>query len=193
MAVQVLIVHGTFGHPEEHWLGWMKKKLVDEGIHVISPAFPTPEHQSLANWQDIIDQEGIILNEQTIVIGHSLGVAFLLSLLEQQDQKIQAAFFVSGFVSLLGNKQFDTLNKTFVQKKFDWEKIRKNCSHFFLFHGDNDPYVPQDCAIELAERLETEVRWIQKGGHINGEAGFEQFELLFEMLYAYIHSKERIA
>ena len=56
--------------------------------------------------------------------------------------KIKACYFVSGFIGLLDNPEFDDINETFVTRQFDWIKIRQKCDRFVLFHSNNDPYVP---------------------------------------------------
>lgn len=109
------------------------------------------------------------------LIGHSVGCPFILSLLEKH--KASAAYLVSGFIQLLGN-DFDEINKTFVEKEFDWATIRKNCPKFYVYHGDNDPYVPLEYAEEMASKLGVKVKVIPNGGHLNEAAGFDKFEEL---------------
>ena len=101
------LIHGSYGNPNENWFPWLKEELEKDGHEVVAPTFPTPENQSLDSWKEILSE----LPEDCVVIGHSLGVPFLLTLLE--TQKAKAAFFVAGFASLLGN-EFDEVNKTFV-------------------------------------------------------------------------------
>tara|TARA_Y100000310_G_C20643068_1_gene795038 strand:- start:760 stop:1272 length:513 start_codon:yes stop_codon:yes gene_type:complete len=160
------IIHGAYGNPEENWIPWLKEKL-----NSIVPKFPTPENQTLENWLKVLDEvEGI-------VIGHSLGVTFLLSLLEKN--KVKAAFFVAGFCSELGLEKFDRINASFY-RKFDWKTIKKNCPKFFIFHADNDPYVPLKKAEEIANNLGVEVIVVPGAGHFNKEAGYDKFEKLLE-------------
>ena len=45
-----LIVHGTYGHPQENWIPWLRKELELLNYEVIAPHFPTPENQSLDTW-----------------------------------------------------------------------------------------------------------------------------------------------
>jgi predicted alpha/beta hydrolase family esterase len=50
------------------------------------------------------------------MIGHSFGPAFILNILERINNPIKSCYFVSGFIGLLNNKEFDDINKTFVDK-----------------------------------------------------------------------------
>ena len=152
---QVFIIHGAYGSPQENWVPWLKTELEKLGYTVIVPKFPTPEGQTLRNWNQVFESYINQITKNTIFVGHSLGPAFILNILEQIDTKVKACFFVSGFVDLLDNPQFDTINRTFVDKQFSWDKIKKNCSKFFIYHSDNDPYVPMEKANHLASFLES--------------------------------------
>jgi len=179
---KVFIIHGSYGNPGENWFPWLKKELEGEGHNVFIPKFPTPADQSLDSWMNVLEPYFKEIDEDTIFVGHSLAPAFILSILEKINVKIKACFFVSGFLGLLGNEDFDKINKTFVTKDFDWNKIKENCAKFFMFHSDKDPYVPLEKAEELKEKLGAELIIIKNAGHFNTEAGYTQFEQLLEKI-----------
>jgi hypothetical protein len=177
---KVFIIHGAYGNPKENWFPWLKEKLEELNHKVIIPKFPTPENQSLENWNNVFEEYEDQIDEDSIFVGHSLAPAFILSILERIDISIKGVFFVSGFLKLLGDETFDVINKTFVDKDFDFIKIKQNCKKFFVYHSDNDPYVPIKCAYELADKLNVKLKIIPNAGHFNSEAGYTQFEELFE-------------
>jgi len=115
------------------------------------------------------------------MIGHSLGAAFILNYLEQTSKKIKAAFLVAGFHKLL-NIPYDEINKTFVGKEFDWDKIKNNCGRFFVIASDNDEYIPLKMGKELAKILDAKLTIIRNGGHINKKSGFDKFPMLLESI-----------
>jgi uncharacterized protein len=169
----VYLIHGSYGNPEENWFPWLKKELSDH--QVITPMFPTPENQSFKNWLKRLPK----LEPDSIVIGHSLGPAFLLKLLE--TNKVKAAFFVAPFVSPINNSDFDGMNKTFY-REFNWNKIKENCGKFFIYHSDNDPYVPLEKAEEVAGNLDVTITIIHGAGHFNEASGYKQFPELLERI-----------
>jgi hypothetical protein len=177
--VNVIIIHGSYGNPEENWIPWLKFELEKLGFKVYVPEFPTPENQNLDNWLKVFDGYKKYLDENSIIIGHSLGCAFILNVLERMDVKIKAAFLVAGFIGKLNNAQFDEINKTFSEREFNWNRIRIRCKYFFVYNSDNDPYVPLKKGIDLAERLNGKLKIIENAGHINKEASFSRFEVLF--------------
>ncbi|MBI2207885.1 alpha/beta hydrolase [Candidatus Woesearchaeota archaeon] len=120
------------------------------------------------------------LDGNSILIGHSIGCAFILSVLEELDVKIKASFLVAGFLGPLGNEFYDAISKTFTQRAFDWKKIKSNCSRFLIYHADNDPHVPLSKGKEIAEKLSVELKIVNGAGHFNEESGYKTFELLLE-------------
>jgi len=182
--MKYFIIHGSYGNPNENWFPWLKKELESEGHTVFLPKFPTPEDQSLESWLKIFENYNQQVDNNTIFIGHSLGPAFILSILEKLDlpKPIKACYFISGFLRELGNKEFDDINKTFTNKNFDWKKIKKNCKEFYIYHSDNDPYVPLEKSEELAKNLGTSPIIIKGAGHFNEGSGYTKFERLLEYI-----------
>jgi predicted alpha/beta hydrolase family esterase len=176
--LRVVIVHGAYGSPEENWFPWLKQELEGLGHEVIVPRFPTPEGQQVGKWLQILDQEVGEYSSNLVMVGHSLGPALILRKLEQLEEPIRAAFLVSVFVGELGLPDFDPINANFFDKPFDWEEIRHNCQEFFIYNGDNDPYVPLEQGREMARRLKTELNVVHDAGHINAAAGYDKFERL---------------
>ena len=170
--MKFFIIHGAYGHPKENWFPWIKEKLEEKGHEVFAPAFPTPEDQTLDNWLNVFFQYKV--DENTIFIGHSLGVPFILSLLEKF--KAKACFLVAGFCTLPEN-QFKEGMRTFV-KDFDYKKIRNNCKKFYVYHSNNDPYVPLFKGEELAKNVRAKFMLIESAGHFNEKAGYLQFQKL---------------
>jgi len=178
----VIIVHSTYNNPEGNWFPWLKTELEKLNCQVFVPRFPTPENQSLENWLKVFEDYKQYLNEDTIVVGHSLGPAFLLSVLETLDHPIKSAFFVSSFIGFIGNSEYNVLSKTFTLKEFNWQKIKQNCKHFLLISSQNDPYVELSHGQEIAISLNSPIIVLPSAGHINSESGYTHFEFLLEKI-----------
>src|SRR3989344_5415266 len=63
-------------------------------------------------------------------------------------------------------------------KPVDWELIRSHCADFYIFHADNDPYLPKTKAEELAKYLHVDVAWVKGAGHFNAKAEYATFPVL---------------
>ena len=87
-----IIVHGTEGYPEENWYPWLKKELEQQGYKVSVPQFPSPPviPAKISEWFDVLEDYEI--DEETLLIGHSLGGVFTLRILEKLSHPVKAAF-----------------------------------------------------------------------------------------------------
>jgi len=177
-----LIIYGSYGNPNENWFPWLKSELEKIGYKVNIPHFPTPENQSLETWNKVFEEYNNTINSETILIGHSLGPAFILQIIENLKEPIKAAFFVSSFLGKLNNPEFDEINKSFFKSTYNWEQIRNNCKNFLVIHSDNDPYVPLEKAQEISTNLNSKLIVVNKAGHFNEDSGYTSFNLLLEKI-----------
>lgn len=174
------IFHGTGGNPRENWFPWIKEELEKKGTEVIIPQFPTPEGQSLEAWLEVLNPHISEINENTILIAHSLGGLFLLRLLERLNKPVKAAFFVAAPVGVRPIKFYEGDEKFTPGFTFDWKKIRKNALQFTVFHSDNDPYISLGNGEKLAKELGVDLTFIPNSGHFNASAGYTHFDRLLE-------------
>jgi len=179
----IFIFHGTEGHPKENWFPWMKEKLTAEGCEVFVPQFPSPPiiPAKISEWYDVLKNYEQNINENTIIIGHSLGGKFALRVLENLKHPIKAAYFVGTPIGIppIANNERDN---AFTDNNFDWQKIKNNAKHFDVFQSDNDPYVGLDNGKKLAKHLGVELSFIPNAGHFNAKSGYTQFPLLLEKI-----------
>jgi len=185
MTVNIIICHGAYGRPNENWYFWLGSELAKSGCNVFIPRFPTPENQSLENWLKVLEKYENYFGSNTILIGHSISCALVLKKIESLKHPIKAAFLVAGFIGGIGIEKFDAINSSFFAQGFDWKnirKIRKNCSHFEVFHSDNDTYLPIEKGEELAKKLGVKLTLVRGAGHFNEKSGYRKFPLLLERI-----------
>ena len=177
VSSRVIILHGAHGGPDTNWFPWLHSTLEAEGIEVLRPRLPTPEGQSLPAWLDTYDLAVRHLRlAPTILVGHSLGAAFALRLVERATEPIAGLFLAAGFVGALGLPQYDAINRSFFVAPFDWPAIRERKGRVSrCWAGENDPYVPLSRSQDVATCLEMPLEIVSGGGHLNGETGFTTF------------------
>lgn len=175
----VFIFHGTEGYPEENWFPWMKNELEQAGCSVFVPQFPSPPvvPSKISEWFDVLENHEKNIDENTIIIGHSLGGIFTLRILEKLEHPVKAAFLVGTPIGVLPIANYDRDN-AFSGFDFDWDVIKKKAQHFAVFQSDNDPYVGLDNGKELAKNLGVELSFVPNAGHFNKKAGYTKFEAL---------------
>lgn len=176
-----IIIHGTEGHPRENWFPWLKKELEGKGFQVSVPQFPSPPviAAKISKWFDVLKDYEDQIDEETVLVGHSLGGVFTLRILEKIKQPVQAAFFVGTPIGIKPILNFDR-DEAFSGFTFDWEAIKKNSKKFVVYHSDSDPYVGLENGKELAKKLGVSLSFIPNAGHFNKAAGYTEFPVLLE-------------
>lgn len=185
-AIRVVVLHGSYGTPDANWFPWLAGEVAALGHRAVVPRLPTPEGQTLDNWQRAFTEQVGALDRNTVLVGHSVSVGFILNLLETSTSPVMASLLASGFIGLLGNQQFDPVVGTFVDRQFDWARIRANAGVARVYHGDNDPYVPVDRGVQIADLLGASLTVIPEGGHLDEAAGFTSFPVLLADLAALV-------
>ncbi|NRG17699.1 alpha/beta fold hydrolase [Rhizobiales bacterium] len=184
MGSTVFLFHGTEGHPDIHWLGWLNRTLSAEGHAVIAPQFPSPPNEvptKVDEWHDVLSEYADQIDENTVFIGHSLGGLFALRVLEKLAHKVKVAAIVA---SPLGVKPVNDVERAEASSGyiFDWDTISANCDNFFVFYGEDDPYVAIGNGTLAAEKLRTDLISVPNAGHFNTDSGYTSFSLLWETI-----------
>jgi leucyl-tRNA synthetase len=146
-----VLLHGFTGTPDGVFLPWLKKELESRGYPVQVPALPNTTDP------DIMEQAKYVLanckfDENTVLLGHSLGCAVALKVLEQMKKPIKKMVLAAGFAQpkfLDKKRPFETR----FNWKFDFEKIKKNVNEAVMLRAKNDTAVPQDRSEGLQREL----------------------------------------
>ncbi|GIQ61240.1 hypothetical protein Flavo103_43750 [Flavobacterium collinsii] len=166
---KVIIIHGFKGNPEEGWKPWLKKELESQGYKVLVPPMPNSERPKLNEWLCSLGQTIGMPNEDTYMVGHSLGCITIIRYLEglSDEAKIGGAVFVGGFTSNIGLEEFENFFKTDI----DWKKVKQKSNSFTAIHSTNDPYVSLDHSNSFKEKLKAETIIEEDKGHFFGDDG----------------------
>lgn len=183
-TTNVIIVHGTGGSAQGNWFPWLQARLESVGCTVFVPQFTTPEGQSFESWASVFkDIQNNLAIENTILVGHSIGAAFVIRMAEVAPSPYKAIFPICPFTETLGLPQFDALNASFVEHSFNWDRVKAGANKRVCFAGSDDPYVPLPLSQNVARMMSAELRVINNGKHLNAAAGYFEFpELLEEIM-----------
>ncbi len=174
MKENYIILHGSFGSNQGNWFPWLKEQLENNNKQVDVPQMPVGiDKQNFESWSKVLDK--LLINENTIIIAHSISPAFVCKYLITNKIKVQKLIFVCGFNNYFGiNLDFDTVNKTmYINNFYD---VKNYCNNIVCFYSDNDPYVSFEAEKDFADNLTTNQYIIKNGGHINSESGYTKFE-----------------
>ncbi|MCI0504381.1 alpha/beta hydrolase [Candidatus Micrarchaeota archaeon] len=184
--MKFFIFHCWGGDGRSCWSGWLQEELRVSGLGsgVLSPDFPDTENPRLSEWLAAARRlvPSFEPKDEWVLVSHSLGGPTILRLLESfgPGEKAKAVILVAGFAKDLGIPQI----RNFVDKEFDWDKIRDAADRFILINSDNDQFIPLDEGRRMAKMLGAKCEFlIEHGaGHINEGAGFTSYPRLLEII-----------
>lgn len=182
MGTRVFIVKSWTAPPESVWRPWLKKELEERGFQAtIVSHLPETSDTNVNEWIDGISKSIGKPDQETILVGHSLGCVSILRYLETIDTPIAGCVFVAGFAEDVGFKE----HASFFSKPLNWSKIRKNCGKFACIYSDNDPYVPIERIEAFKRELNAKTVLIKNAGHFGREENClklpEVLELVLEI------------
>ena len=168
MAPRIIVAHGYNAAPNRHWFPWLVEQF-DPGL-VTVPELPNPTAPELEAWVDTLSTAIGEVDEETILIGHSLGSVTTLRVLERMPRpwRLRGLLLVAGFVSALPN--LPKLNE-FTEPPINLPELARNIVHRSVFGSDNDTTVAPVYTAELAHGLDAPLTIIPGGGHFVDRLG----------------------
>ena len=193
MKKQILVIHGgdTFETYEQYlnflrkheinieryktekddWKPWLRKEL-GTNYEVILPIMPNKTNAIFEEWKIWMEKLIPFLNNGVILIGHSMGGAFLAKYLSENKfpKKIEAVFLVSAVYDK------DTEDYPLVSFALP-EKLDLQTDKVYLYHSKDDPVVPFSDLAKYEEALpKAKSRTFNDRKHINQEEFLELAE-----------------
>jgi len=150
-----ILLHGYTGSPKENFFPWLKKELEKRGYTVQVPVLPNTNNPDVSEQVDFV-LKNCKFDEQTILLGHSLGSVIALKVLEKVKKPIRKLVLAAGFSEPKFLDKKRSFEKTF-DWKFDFEKIKKNVSKIKILRATNDSAVPQERAETLQQHFGGEI------------------------------------
>ena len=182
------INHGFMGSNIENWFPWFKENIDNEENLCIIPQYPIDkEHHFYSDWKKVLDAYNNfeMINEESIIIGHSTGSSFSMKYLLENKIKVDKLVLVSGFNNYYAENEDDfhkKVNQTFYLENEELVKVKDYANEIICIYGDNDPYITQEALHNLVEVLDANEVIIHNGGHLNKAAGYTKFEEILKII-----------
>ena len=184
-----IIIHGCPPSPEElinindpgsyykHWIPYVKKGLISMGIKTETPLMPSPWAPEYEVFKKEFEKYPV--SENTILIGHSCGCAFLVRWLGESKQKIKELILVAPWKKPKNNNPFKEKFYTF---PID-ETIKSHVKDIVMFTADNEKEDGKESLKIYHESLGGKIIELKGRGHYTfKQMGTEEFpELLKEV------------
>lgn len=131
------------------WKPWLREML-GEDFEVILPAMPNKTSAKFSEWKLWFEKIVPFLNEEVILIGHSLGASFLAKYLSENKfpKKINGVFLVSGVFDK--DDDGNSLASFVLPEKLDLQT-----ENIYIYHSKDDPVVPFSALEKFTKALPT--------------------------------------
>lgn len=184
MVKRAYIIHGWDGYPEEGWFPWAKAEIEKRGFTVEVPSMPHPDTPTIDDWVGKLAELVGIPDEQTYLIGHSMGCQTILRYLASlTDQRVGGAVLVAGFFELmpLEKEEEKTIVKPWLETPIDFAKVKAATSNITVILSDNDEWVPLERNVELFKQyLSPTIVTEHAKGHYSGSSGVKELPAVLE-------------
>jgi leucyl-tRNA synthetase len=164
--VNFVLLHGYKGSPDTNFFPWLKKELESRGYGVSVPKLPDTNNPKIMEQVEYV-LENCKFNENTVLLGHSLGSVVALKVLESLKKPIKKLVLAAGLVDP------NSKDKTYINSfdwKFDFNKIKNNVKEILILKDINDKEIRKDSADKIKNAIGGEiVAFEAENQHICGD------------------------
>ena len=169
--------------PKKDWKTNLPQRL-GEDYDVLLPRMPNSANSRYNEWKIWSERMFTFLNNEVVLIGHSLGAMFLIKYLSENTfpKQIKKLFLVS---SPYGENIEDPelVERTADLAEFkppeSFDRLGEQIKNVFIFHSKDDMVVPFSEFAEIKKRLpQAQVFVFEDRGHFNQEEFPELVELI---------------
>lgn len=181
---KVFIVHGWGATPKERWYSWLEEELETKGIETVAFEMPDTENPKIENWVPFLEKNIKNPDEETILIGHSIGCQTILRYLEKlpENEKVGKIILVAPWFSLTGLEEEDLpIAEPWEKTPIDEKKVLEHVGKIIAILSDNDPFVELEKNKNILERnYGAEIIVQPKGGHFSVDTGITELSVVLE-------------
>lgn len=158
MCKNVIMIHSYNGDTKDSIAPYVEAFCQENEIPYAFPNFPTRQAADYHAWETIMDSyiQQHILNENSIIIAHSLGSQFTIRYLSSKNIRINTYISVAGFVNFGGRKDLETIIARFKPTEKDFENCRGLIANRYSIYADNDKINPIKNLEDYAELLDAQ-------------------------------------
>lgn len=180
-----IILHG--GRPKEDtrqeldeevgWFFWLQKQLEKQGIGVEVPLMPKQNQPVYSEWKEIFDKFSV--TENSVLVGHSAGCAFLVRWLGETKRKIKKLILVAPAKTLEPENQ----NMQDIYEFFIDSSISERVDEVTIIVSDDDmPRIQRSAEIYEKELGAEKIVLSGKGHFLKSQTGTDEFLEVLEKI-----------
>ncbi len=185
----LFIIHSFNGNTKNSFGPYLVKECTSLGLNVIFPNFSTGENANYHDWCKILDKYLLdgLLNDDSIIIAHSLGAHFIPKYIAEKNIKINTYISCAGFINKTHKENiFDKVMKDFLPTDLEIEKDILLMQHRYAIYSDNDPISSLKELEYYASKFEAKRIFIANCGHFGPKSGIKALPEALEIIKKHI-------
>lgn len=185
---KVFIVPSRGAHPDDHWYPWVAARLEERGCTVRVLEMPNPDVPKKSEWLGALQSAIPAVDEETYLIGHSVGCQAILRYLDllPPGQRCAGITFVAGWIAVPNWEGRSEAQRAILD---DWlnppielRRIAGRASRFTAVFSDDDEFVPRDNWAIAEQELAAHVVVKHGADHFEGQGALELPEVVDAVL-----------
>lgn len=185
----VIIIHGCPSNTEKamsseartydkHWIPWTKERLIEKGIKTETPLMPEPWQPGYEKFKQEFEKYEV--DEDTVLVGHSCGCAFLVRWLGESKQKISKLILVAPWK--IPQEERSGADVDFYTYQID-ESIKNRVDEIVMFAADDEEGDGKKSLEIYHQTLGGKIIELENHGHYTmGDMGTIEFPELLEII-----------
>lgn len=180
------LIHGWGGKPDHGFFPWLKRELELRGYSVEVPAMPDAETPSYEKWVPFIESLVGTPDEDTLVVGHSMGGQAALRVLERLPEggRIGTVVLVAPVVDRIEgmSPEDEVVARPWLDRPFDVEKIKRSVGALVGIFSDNDRWIPLASETVVRDQMGAKTVVLPGRGHFSGDDGCREVPELLNLI-----------
>jgi len=170
--MNILLLHGNSFHFQNESFGPNLIQCLEENhFYYKAPQMPLGEDAKFKNWKSYFDKVAGKIDNQTIIIAHSLSALYIPRFLNETDKKPYAVITIAGgkksqIASIIPNRY-----QHFVSRNKDFDYVKNNIPNRFCFYSNNDHIFTETELKNYAESMNGKQVFLENKGHFGRSSG----------------------
>ncbi|MFA6485901.1 MAG: leucine--tRNA ligase [Candidatus Magasanikbacteria bacterium] len=173
-----ILIHGFTSNSSRGFKPWLKTELEKDGHRVWNPDLPNTTNPNVNEQAKyVLENSPFSIDEDTVLVGHSLGGPVTYRILESINKKIARTVLVDPVVRPRFNDQDRPEVVASCDWQFDWKKIKINGGKIVVLGDIHRPIIKKEHLVELEKNLGADLWWvIPQNYHFSSRGGAVESE-----------------
>ncbi|MDP2631651.1 MAG: alpha/beta fold hydrolase [Candidatus Uhrbacteria bacterium] len=166
--MRIVLIHGYKASSQTNFFPWLADELREKGHEVIVLDLPNADAPDPEEWTKVLVEAVRYVDDETIILGHSIGGAEALRFLEAVEARSTPhGVILVSTPWMIGDEKF----RGFFLSELDFDVLMWKASKFIVVHSRDDKVIPFDHAEKYADVLHATLVERNEGeGHFQGES-----------------------